>query len=298
MANRWGKVERVTDFIFFGSKIIADDDCSHKIKRHLLLGRQVLTNLDQIRSDQSLSHVLLFATPWIAARQASLSITNSRSSLRLTSIESVMPSSHLILCRPLLLLPPIPPSIRVFSNESTLHMRWPKYWTFSFSIIPSKEIPGPISFRMDWLDLLAVQPRQHIKKQRYHFANKGPYSQSCSFSSSHERIWELDHKEGWAPKNWCFWTVVLEKILENSLDSKKIKSVNPKWNQLWIFIGRTDAEAEAPIIWSLDTKIWLVDKGWCWERLRTRGEGGNRRWDGWMASPTQWTWLWANSGRW
>ena len=99
------------------------------------------------RSDQSLSRVWLFATPWIAARQASLSVTNSRSSLRLTSIESVMPSSHLILCRPLLLLPPIPPSIRVFSNESTLRMRWPKYWSFSFSIIPSKEIPGLNLFR-------------------------------------------------------------------------------------------------------------------------------------------------------
>ena len=110
-----------------------------------------------IRSDQSLSHVQLFVTPWIAAHQASLSFTNSRSSLRLTSIESVMPSSHLILCRPLLLLPPIPPSIRVFSNESTLWMRWPKYWGFSFSIIPSKEIPGLISFRMGWLDLLAIQ---------------------------------------------------------------------------------------------------------------------------------------------
>ena len=109
-----------------------------------------------IRSDQSLSCVRLFATPWIAARQASLSITNSQSSLRLTSIESVMPSSHLILCRPLL-LPAIPPSIRVFSNESILRMRSPKYWSFSFSIIPSKEIPGLISFRMEWLDLLAVQ---------------------------------------------------------------------------------------------------------------------------------------------
>ena len=97
------------------------------------------------------------ATPWIAARQASLSITNSWSSLKLMSIKSVMPSSHLILCHPLLLLPPIPPSIRVFSNESTLHMRWPKYWSFSFSIIPSKEHTGLICFRMDWLDLLAVQ---------------------------------------------------------------------------------------------------------------------------------------------
>ena len=100
---------------------------------------------------------LTLCDPMIAAGQASLSITISWSSLKLTSIESVMPSSHLMLCRPLLLLPPIPPSIRVFSNESTPHMRWPKYWSFSFSIIPSKEIPGLISFRMDWLDLLAVQ---------------------------------------------------------------------------------------------------------------------------------------------
>ena len=110
-----------------------------------------------VSSVQSLSRVRLFVTPWITAHQASLSITNSWNSLRLTSIESVMPSSHLILRRPLLLLPPIPPSIRVFSNESTLHIRRPKYWSFNFSIIPSKEIPGLISFRMDWLDLLAVQ---------------------------------------------------------------------------------------------------------------------------------------------
>ena len=109
------------------------------------------------QSVQSLSRVRLFATPWITERQASLSITNSQSSVRLASIESVMPSSHLILCHPLLLLPPISPSIRVFSNESTLRMRWPKYWSFSFSISPSKEHPGLIFFRMDWLDLLAVQ---------------------------------------------------------------------------------------------------------------------------------------------
>ena len=118
---------------------------------------QQIKNKITIRSDQSLSRVRLFATPWIAARQASLSINSFRSSLRLTSIKSVMPSSHLILCHPLLLLPSIPPSIRVFFNESTLCMRWPKYCNFSFSIIPSKEIPGLISFRMDWLDLLAVQ---------------------------------------------------------------------------------------------------------------------------------------------
>ena len=109
-----------------------------------------------LNSVQLLSHVLLFATPWTAALQASLSITNSRSLLRLTSIESVMPPSHLILCCPLLLLPLIPPSIRVFSNESTLCIRWPKYWSFSFSISPSNEYPRLISFRMNWLDLLAI----------------------------------------------------------------------------------------------------------------------------------------------
>ena len=110
-------------------------------------------------SVQSLSRVQLFVTLWTAPCQASLSITNSRSLPKLMSVESVMPSNHLILCRPLLLLPPIPTSIRVFSNESTLRMRWPDYWSFSFSIIPSKEIPGLISFRMDWLDLLTVSPR-------------------------------------------------------------------------------------------------------------------------------------------
>ena len=110
-----------------------------------------------LSSVQSLSHVRLFVTPWTAAHQASLSITNSRSSLKFMSIKSVMPSSHLILCHPLLLLPSIFPSIRVFSNESALCIRWPKYWSFVFSISPSNEYAGMISFRMDWLDLLAVQ---------------------------------------------------------------------------------------------------------------------------------------------
>ena len=125
------------------------------------------------------SHVQLLATPWIAARQASLSITNSWSSLKLTSIESVMPSSHLILCRPLLLLPPIPSSIRVFFNESTLRMRWPKYWSFSFSIIPSKEHPGLISFRMDWSDLLAVQGT--LKSLLQHQSSKTSILQCSAF---------------------------------------------------------------------------------------------------------------------
>ena len=103
-------------------------------------------------------------------------------------------------------------------------------------------------------------PRQHITKQRHYFANKGPSSQSCGFASSHVWMWDLDYKESWAPKNWYFWTVMLEKILESPLDCKDIKPVHPKGNQSWIFIGRTDAEAEAPILWPPDVKNWLVGK--------------------------------------
>ena len=138
----------------------------------------IFTN-DQFSSVQSLSCVRLFATQWIAARQASLSITNSRISLRLMSIESVMPSSHLILCHPLLLLLPIPPSLRVFSNESILRMRWPKYWSFSLSISPSNQHPGLVSFRMDWLDLLAVQGT--LKSLLQHHSSRASILQHSSF---------------------------------------------------------------------------------------------------------------------
>ena len=123
-------------------------------KNHMI---QFLTTISQFSSVQWLSRVRLFATPWTAARQASLSITNSQSLLKPLSIAPMMPSNHLILCRPLLFPPSIFPSTRLFSNESALQIRWPKYWSFSFSISPSSEFPGLISFRMDWLDLLAVQ---------------------------------------------------------------------------------------------------------------------------------------------
>ena len=104
------------------------------------------------------------------------------------------------------------------------------------------------------------QPRQHIKKQRHYFIDKGPSSQSYCFSSSHVCVWELDHKEGWVTKNWCFWIAVLEKTLESPLDCKGIQPVHPKGNQSWIFIGRTDAEAETPIFWPPDAKKWLIGK--------------------------------------
>ena len=132
---------------------------------------------------QSLCHVLLLATPRTASCQASLSFTISGGLFKLMSIESVMPSSHLILGCPLLLLPPVPPSIRVFSSESTLCMRWPKYWSISFSIIPSKEIPGLISFRMDWLDLLAAQGTR--KSLLQHHSSKASILQCSAFFTVH-----------------------------------------------------------------------------------------------------------------
>ena len=138
----------------------------------------------QFNTVQLLSRVLLFETPWTAARQASLSITNSRSPRKPMSLELMMPSNHLILCRPLLLLPSIFPGIRVFFNESTLCIRWPKYWSFSFHISPSNEHPGLISFRMDWLDLLAVQGTLksllHTTVQTHQFFSAQPSSQSNS----------------------------------------------------------------------------------------------------------------------
>ena len=169
-------VETVRDFILGGSKITADGDCSHEIKRHLLLGRKTMTNLVS-QSVQLLSHVQLFATPWTAACQASLSILDS-----------------------------------------------------------------------------------FMKEQRHYFASKGLSSQSYGFPSSYVWMWELDCKESWAPKNWCFWTVVLKKTLESPLDCKEIQQVHPKGNQSWIFIGRTDVEAETPILWPPDVRSWLIWK--------------------------------------
>ena len=131
--------------------------------------------------------------------------------------------------------------------------------------------------------------------QRHYFANKSPSSQRYCFSSSLVELWELDYKESWAPKNWCFWTVVLE----SPLDCMEIQPVQPKGNRSWIFFGRTDAEAGTPILWLPNAKNWLIwkdpdaGKDWRWEQ-----KGDDRGWDGWMASLTQWTWVWVNSGSW
>ena len=143
------------------------------------------------------------------------------------------------------------------------------------------------------------QPRQHIKKQRHYFANKGPSSQGYGFSCGHVWMWELDYEESWALKNWCFWTEMLEKTLESPLDCKDIQPVHSKGDQSWVFIGRTDFEAETPILWPPNEKSWLIwkdpDAGKDWRQEEKRMTEG---WDGWMASPTQWTWVWVNSGSW
>ena len=176
MAKRWENNGNSGRLYFLGLKITADDDCSHEIKRCLLLERKVTTNLD--------------------------------------------------------------------------------------SILKSRDITLPTKF--------------HLVK--------------ASFSSSCVWMWELDYKENWVPKNWCFWTVVLEKTFESLLDCKEIKPVNPKGNQPWIFTGRTDTEAKAPILWPWE-ELTHFKRPWCWERLKAGGEGDDRGWDGWMASLTQWTWV-------
>ena len=143
------------------------------------------------------------------------------------------------------------------------------------------------------------QPRQHIRKQRRYFANKVPSSQSYGFSSSHVWMWELDYKESWVPKNWCFWTVVLEKTLESPLDCKEIQPVNPKGNQplnihwkdwCWSWSSNTLANQ------CKELTPWKIP--WCWERLKAGGEGDDRGWDDWVASLTRWTWVWASSRSW
>ena len=142
-----------------------------------------------------------------------------------------------------------------------------------------------------------TKPRQHIKKQRRYFANKGLYSQSYGFFSSHVWMWELDNKNICASKSWWLWTVVLEKTLESPFDCKEIQPVNPKGNQPWIFIGRIDAEVEAPVLCHLMQRADSLEKTLMLGKIEGRKRRGDGGWDGQIASPTQWTWIWATSGR-
>ena len=139
----------------------------------------------------------------------------------------------------------------------------------------------------------------NTKKQRHYIGNKGMHSQSYGFPSSHVWVWELDYKESWVPKNWCFWTAVLEKTLESPLDCKKIQPVYPKGNQPWMLIGRTEVEAETTnILATWCAELTHLKRLWCWERLKAGGKGDDRGWDGWMASATQQTWVWVSSRSW
>ena len=141
------------------------------------------------------------------------------------------------------------------------------------------------------------QLRQWIKKQRHYFASKGPYRQCYGFSSSHVWMWELDYEQSWARKNWCFWILLLEKTLESTLDCKEIKSVHPKGNQSWIFIGRIDADTEVPVLWLPDARSWLIRKDFAAGKDWSQQEKGTTGWDGCMVSPTPWTWVWPSSRR-
>ena len=183
-------VKTVADFIFLGSTITVDGDCSHEIKRSLLLGRKVITNLDILKSIRT----------------------------------------------------------------------------------------------------------GHIKNQRHYFANKGLSSQGYGFSSSHVWMWNLDYKESWAPKNWCFWTVVLEETLESPLDSKEIQPVHPKEISTGCSLEGLMLKLRLQYFGHL--MLTHLKRPWCWERLRAGGEGDDRGWDGWMASPTQWIWVWVDSWSW
>ena len=142
------------------------------------------------------------------------------------------------------------------------------------------------------------QPKQLIKKQRHDFTNKGPSSQSYGFSSSNVWMWELDCKESWKLKNWCFWTVVLEKTLESPLDCKEIQPVHPKGDQSWVFTGRTGTEAETPILGHLMWRTNSLEKTLMLGKIEGRRRRDDRGWDGWMASLTWWTWVWVSSGSW
>ena len=220
MANRWGNSGN-SDRLYFGGL--------HPKSLQMVTAAMKLKDACSLEEKlwstwckvKSLSHVQLFVTPWTVAYQ-------------------------------------YPPS-RAFSQQEYCSV-------LSFPSPGDLSNPGIEPRSPTWhADTLLSKPpgkppRQHIKKQRHYFANKGPSSQSYGFSSGHVWMWELDYKESWAPKNWCFWTMVLKKTLESPLDSKEIHPVHPKGNQSWMFIGRTDAEAETPILWPPDAKNWLIWK--------------------------------------
>ena len=214
---------------------------------------------------------------------------HSRSLLKLMSIESVMPYNHHILCHLFLLSPSVFPSIRVFSNESSLYISWPKYWSFSFNISPSNEYSGLNSFRMDWLDLLAVQGT--LKSLLQHHRSKASILQHSAFSIVQQSYPYITTGKTIALARWTF----VGKVM--------LKFSKPSFNNTWTVISPTVHWKDRCWSWNSNTlATWCevlthLKRPWCWERLKER-EGDSRGWDGWMASLTQWTWVWVNSRSW
>ena len=170
--------------------------------------------------------------------------------------------------------------------------QWKQWQTLFWGASKSQQM---VTAAIKLKDAYSLEPRQNFKNQRHYFANKGPSSQGYGFSSGHVWMWELDYKENWMPKNWCFWTVVLEKTLESPLDCKEIHPVHPKGNQSWIHWKEWwwSWNSSTLATWCEELTHWKRPS--CWERSKA-GEGRNSGWDCWMASPTHWTWFWVDSG--
>ena len=246
-------METVTDFLFSVSKINVDGDCSYEIKRHLLFGRKAITNLNSVLKS---TDITLLTKVHIVKAMVFPVVMYGCKSWTIKKFSSVAQSCQ-TLCDPMDCRTPV-----FLVHQQLLELAQTHVHQVSDAIQPSH----PLS---------------------------SPSPPALNLSQHQGRFQRVFHKEDWAPKNRCFQILVLEKTLENPVDYKEIKPVNPKGNRPWIFIGRTDVEGEAPTLWPPYVKSWP----WCWGRLRARGEGGDRGWDGWMASLTQWTWVWANSRR-
>ena len=265
--------------VFLGSKITADGNWSHEIKRCLLLGRKAMTNIDSIFFFFLLYDIVLVLPyinlnlPWVYMCSPSWTPPH-------------LPPHPILLGYP---SAPVPSTLYHASNLDWWFVSSIIYMFQSHSPISSHPCSLPQSPKDCFNTSVSLLLRQHIKKQRYCFADKGPSSQNYAFSNSHVWMWQLEHKESWAPKNWCFWTMELEKTLESPLDCKKIKLVNPK---------EIRADVETGGCWMLCEDLILWKRSWWWGRLRAGGEGAIRGWGGWVASPTLWTWVWASSRSW
>ena len=240
------------------------------------------------------SHVQLFATPWVDCSPPDSSVhgdsPNKNTGVGCCALlQKIFQTQG---SKPSLTSPSL--ACGLFTSSSTCKAQWRTHaqskWKTSKAVPPDMWCYLPI-WMASHSHKSSLHARQHIKKERHYFANKSPSSHSYNFPSSHVWMWKLDCKESWALKNWCFSTVGLEKTLESPLDCKEIQPVHTKGNQSWIFIGRTDAEAETPLLWPSDVKNWLLGKDPDTGKDWRQEEKGTTEWDVWMASPTWWAWV-------